>query len=141
MKVLHPNLKVAYKILAISDMRMAGMRDNLLLFCEDVAGIEVQININPRDIDNYKPSQDYSSLWFIVTQKDQKAIVHKNEEVYIDQALIEKDELKADITQLKNKLTKAAVESIQKENKGPKDYDIQEQYIKTVIELRKTLEI
>ena len=149
MNVLHPNIKVAYKVVRITDLRNIG-RDILEITCEDEAGLMLTTEMNRMDLVNFsalaevykRPNINFDRVgWLVVNNQDKKYLLEKYETVYVDAAPIEKNKLKADIIELRDKLAKEAVESIQKENKGPKDYDKQEQYIKTVIELRKTLEL
>ena len=143
MKTLNPKIKVAYKIIAFADFRAMGYRDRIKLLCEDSIGLEVEIEINPRELGNKEPLEKLTKVgkWFVVTQEGDKIIAAEGAKIYVDAEPIEKDKIISETILLKDKLTDVVVASMQRKERGPKDYDLQDTYLQAIIELNKVIRL
>ena len=143
METLNPKIKVAYKIIAFADLLLMSSRNKLKLFCEDSIGLEVEIEINPRELGNKEPLEKLikEGKWFVVTQEGDKVIVAEGAKIYVDAEPIEKDKIISETILLKDKLTDVVVASMQRKERGPKDYDLQDTYLQAIIELNKVIRL
>lgn len=143
MKILNPRIKVAYKIIAFADLLLMGHRDKIKLLCEDSIGLEVEIEINPRELGNKEPLEKLTKegKWFVVTQEGDKIIAAEGAKIYVDAEPIEKDKIISETILLKDKLTDVVVASMQRKERCPKDYDLQDTYLQAIIELNKVIRL
>ena len=143
MKTLNPKIKIAYKIIAFADLLLMVHRDKIKLFCEDSIGLEVEIDINPRELGNKEPLEKLTKegKWFVVTQEGDKIIAAEGAKIYVDAEPIEKDKIISETILLKDKLTDVVVASMQRKERGPKDYDLQDTYLQAIIELNKVIRL